>query len=179
MENPPCGAQDEMRFAPFFGILSQSRARGKRRRGKLKKERGKWGIFEGAGVNKRRGEGTPPYNALFRQGGREDGVTDCHGQCAHWPRNDMGFCMGCGGFLRVRRGGALPRPQATARVAPTEALPACGGESTGGQGHRPLRRVSWGAGVHWVELPGEIGMIWVEMKIWGLCFLYFYIIMKC
>lgn len=36
-----------------------------------------------------------------------------------------------------------------------------------------------GAGVHWVELPGEIGMIWVGMKIWGLCFLYFYIIMKC
>ena len=25
----------------------------------------------------------------------------------------------------------------------------------------------------------RLGMIWVGMKIWGLCFLYFYIIMKC
>ena len=52
---------DKMRFAPFFGILSQNRVRGKGRRGKLKEERGKWGIFEGTGVNGRRGEGTPPY----------------------------------------------------------------------------------------------------------------------
>lgn len=43
-----------MRFAPFFGILPQSRARGKGRRGKLKEEWGKWGIFEGAVVNGRR-----------------------------------------------------------------------------------------------------------------------------
>ena len=57
MENPPCGAQDEMRLAPFFGILPQSGARGKGRRGKLKEERGKWGIFEGAGVNGERAVG--------------------------------------------------------------------------------------------------------------------------
>ena len=71
-----------------------------------------------------------------------DGGTDCHGQCAHWPRNDIGFSWGCG----VRRGtwappykglcniaGGQRRPplrkrnkrcngRATARVAPTKAL---------------------------------------------------------
>ena len=35
--------------------------------------------------------------------------TDCHGQCAHWPRNDMGFCMGCGG----RPGGGVRAPRPT------------------------------------------------------------------
>ena len=29
--------------------------------------------------------------ALFRQGGRGDGGTDCHSQCAHWLRNDRVF----------------------------------------------------------------------------------------
>ena len=51
------------------------------------------------------------------------GGTDCHSQCAHWLRNDMVFCKGCGGLPMVRRGGALPLPRATARVAPTEGLP--------------------------------------------------------
>ena len=49
-----------------------------------------------------------------------DGGTDCHSRCAHWLRNDMVFCKGCGGLPMVCRGGALPRPRATARVAPTE-----------------------------------------------------------
>ena len=54
-----------MRFAPFSGILPQSGARGKGRRGKLKEERGKWGIFEGAVVNGERDDvGVRPY-ALF------------------------------------------------------------------------------------------------------------------
>ena len=34
--------------------------------------------------------------APFRQGGRGDGRTDCHGQFENWPRNDKGFYMGCG-----------------------------------------------------------------------------------
>ena len=34
--------------------------------------------------------------APFRQGGREDEGTDCHSQCAHWLRNDVFFCKGCG-----------------------------------------------------------------------------------
>ena len=29
--------------------------------------------------------------APFRQGGRGNGGTDCHSQCAHWLRNDMVF----------------------------------------------------------------------------------------
>ena len=42
--------------------------------------------------------------APFRQGGHRDGGTDCHGQCSHWPRNDIGFSWGCG----VRRGTWAP-----------------------------------------------------------------------
>ena len=72
MGNPPCGAQDKMRFAPFFGILSQSRARGKGQRGKLKKGRGKRGIFEGAVVNKRRGEAPRPTECNKKCGKRAD-----------------------------------------------------------------------------------------------------------
>ena len=45
---------------------------------------------------------------------------------------------GWGDFLGVRWGGALPRPRATARVAPTECNKRC---STGGRGRTPpLRR---------------------------------------
>lgn len=108
-----------MRFAPFFGILSQNRVRGKGQRGKLKEERGKWGIFEGAGVNGRRGEAPRP--------------TECNKECS--KRADVGTGP-YGGFYRV-------------------------------QGY-----IGWNYRV-------RLGMIWVEMKIWGLCFLYFYIIMKC
>ena len=63
-----------MRFAPFFGILPQSGARGKGRRGKLKEEWGKWGIFEGAGVNGRRAVGDAgPYGEVTRSAvGRDD-----------------------------------------------------------------------------------------------------------
>ena len=35
--------------------------------------------------------------APFRQGGLGTGDTDCHSQCAHWLRNDIVFCKGCGG----------------------------------------------------------------------------------
>ena len=60
---------------------------------------------------------TSPY-----AGGFGDGGTDCHGQCAHWPRNDIGFSWGCG----VRRG--------------TWALPYKGFRNiAGGQGRPPLR----------------------------------------
>ncbi len=45
---------------------------------------------------------------------------DCHSRCAHQLRNDT-FLRSALGFFAVRRGGALPRPQATARVVPTDA----------------------------------------------------------
>ena len=37
--------------------------------------------------------------------------TDCHSQCAHWLRNDMVFCKGCGAWLGGGRiiGGAVGR----------------------------------------------------------------------
>ena len=90
--------------------------------------------------------------------------TDCHSQCAHWLRNDglfargtVGrrdtwvppytafFCRGgrpalsarLGAFLVVRRGGALPLPRATARVAPTDGHKERG--KAGRRGRRPLR----------------------------------------
>ena len=89
---------------------------------------------------------------------------DCHSQCAHWLRNDglfargtVGqrdtwvppyralFCRGerpalsarLGAFLVVRRGGALPLPRATARVAPTDGHKERG--KAGRRGRRPLR----------------------------------------
>ena len=50
---------------PFSGILPQSGARGKGQRGKLKEEWGKWGIFEGAGVNGERAVGDAgPYGEV-------------------------------------------------------------------------------------------------------------------
>ena len=48
------------------------------------------------------------------------GETDCHSQFENWLRNDRGFARTTVGSLIVRRGGALPLPRATARVAPTE-----------------------------------------------------------
>ena len=73
--------------------------------------------------------------------GAGDGGTDCHSQCAHRLRNDREFYRGCGGgtmwgaapteaYLVVRRGGALPLPRATARVAPTEGYKGCDGRAT-------------------------------------------------
>ncbi len=85
----------------------------------MKEERGKWGIFEGAVVNKRRGEAPRP--------------TVCNKKCG--KRDDVGI-VPYGGFHGV-------------------------------QGY-----IGWNYRV-------RLGMIWVGMKIWGLCFLYFYIIMKC
>ena len=90
---------------------------------------------------------------------------DCHSQCAHWLRNDGLFARGTAGqrdtwvppyralfcrggrpalsarlgaFLVVRRGGALPLPRATARVAPTDGHTERG--KAGRRGRRPLRR---------------------------------------
>ena len=51
-----------------------------------------------------------------------DGGTDCHGQCSHWPRNDIGFSWGCG----VRRGTWAPPYKGFRNIA-------------GGQGRVPLR----------------------------------------
>ena len=51
-----------------------------------------------------------------------DGGTDCHGQCSHWPRNDIGFLWGCG----VRRGTWAPPYKGFHNIA-------------GGQGRPPLR----------------------------------------
>ena len=55
--------------------------------------------------------------------------TDCHSQCAHWLRNDT-FSRSAVGFFVVRRGGALPLPRATARVAPTEGYKGGNGRAT-------------------------------------------------
>ena len=56
------------------------------------------------------GEESPSHGfavpAPFRQGGHGDGGTDCHGQCSHWPRNDIVFSWGCG----VRRADRGVRP---------------------------------------------------------------------
>ena len=57
----------------------------------------------------RRGERNPPGTASpcqppLGKGAMGTGDTDCHGQCSHWPRNDIGFSWGCG----VRRGTWAP-----------------------------------------------------------------------
>ncbi len=54
------------------------------------------------------------------------GETDCHSQFENWLRNDRGFARTTVGSLIVRRGGALPLPRATTRVAPTEGYKKCG-----------------------------------------------------
>ena len=37
-----------------------------------------------------------PCQPPLGKGTKGTGVADCHGQCAHWPRNDIGFSWGCG-----------------------------------------------------------------------------------
>ena len=76
---------------------------------------------------------------MKREGVFEDGGTDCHSQFENWLRNDRGFARTTVGSLIVRRGGALPLPRATAKVAPTEGYKGC--SKTGRRGRRPLRRV--------------------------------------
>ena len=76
----------------------------------------------------------PPAAALPWPWGRELRIATG----AARPRNDRGFCKGCGGFPTVRRGGAPPLPRATARVAPTEGLQ--GVQGAGRCRHRPLRK---------------------------------------
>ena len=65
--------------------------------------------------------------APFRQGGRGDGGTDCHSQCAHWLRNDMVF-HGARGKAGRRGGDTLPY----------EGKRKAG--ETGRRGRRPLRK---------------------------------------
>ena len=91
-----------------------------------------------------------------------DGGTDCHGQCSHWPRNDIGFSWGCG----VRRGTWAPPYKGlcedcgrTGAFAPTQSkemrtstdgrgrtpplrkrCKECGALSAGGQGRPPLHK---------------------------------------
>ena len=91
-----------------------------------------------------------------------DGGTDCHGQCSHWPRNDIGFSWGCG----VRRGTWAPPYKGlcedcgrTGASAPTQSkemrtstdgrgrtpplrkrCKECGALSAGGQGRPPLHK---------------------------------------
>ena len=76
----------------------------------------------------------PPATAFPWPWGRELWIA----AAAARPRNDRGFCKGCGGFPTVRRGGAPPLPRATARVAPTEGLQ--GVQGAGRCRHRPLRK---------------------------------------
>ena len=123
--------------------------------------------------------------------------TDCHSQCAHWLRNDglfargtVGhrdtwvppyralFCRGgrptlsarLGAFLVVRRGGALPLPRATARVAPTDGNKERG--KAGRRGRRPLRRGTrsavWRAGqLRAQAVESDIDMIFREGETLG------------
>ena len=49
---------------------------------------------------------------MFPGAGARGRGTDCHSQCAHWPRNDRGFYMGCG----TRPGGSSGRPTPTHRL---------------------------------------------------------------
>ena len=64
--------------------------------------------------------------APFRQGGRGDGGTDCHSQCAHWLRNDRlqgvrwGGPMWASAPTKALQGMRCKSGRATARVAPTE-----------------------------------------------------------
>ena len=68
--------------------------------------------------------------APFRQGGRGDGGTDCHSQCAHWLRNDTVFA-------RSAMGG---RPQGSPL---RKRYKGCGGG--GDRKGRPCGSVTWSA----------------------------------
>ena len=73
-------------------------------------------------------ERNPPVTASpcqppLGKGAMGTGGTDCHGQCSHWPRNDIGFLWGCG----VRRGTWAPPYKSFRNIA-------------GGQGRPPLRK---------------------------------------
>ena len=73
------------------------------------------------GVTRSAMGGRPQGSPLRKRckGAEGTGGTDCHSQFANWLRNDN-FSRSAVGFFAVRRGGALPLPRATARVAPTE-----------------------------------------------------------
>ena len=71
------------------------------------------------------------------------GEADCHGQCAHWPRNDRGFA-----WVRHKIGGR------TGASAPTKGCKGCGGLSGGGVGApRPtdLQEILYKTGAGGVE----------------------------
>ena len=86
--------------------------------------------------------------APFRQGGREDEGTDCHSQCAHWLRNDRGFCKGCGKAGRCgerieRRRWRMKRDERVAAVKiSSDSRKAAQKFWAPQQGHRPLRKVT-------------------------------------
>ena len=62
------------------------------------------------------------------------------------PRNDTFFCMGCRGFLGVRRGGALPRPTERFVGADDPVRPGPVTQHFVGQGPRALPGVRWVSG---------------------------------
>ena len=63
-------------------------------------------------------------------------------------------------YLAVRRGGALPLPRATARVAPTGGYKGC--SKTGRRGRRPLRKRYMGCGVR-----DDVGIVPYGSVSWG------------
>ena len=71
--------------------------------------------------------------APFRQGGRGDGGTDCHSQCAHWLRNDMVF-HGCG----ARPGGGVTRGAVKRGVGEIGEAPPVAEEASRFRGSAPI-----------------------------------------
>ena len=69
----------------------------------------------------------------FRQGGRGDGGTDCHSQCAHWLRNDMVF-HGCG----ARPGGGVTRGAVKRGVGEIGEAPPVAEEASRFRGSAPI-----------------------------------------
>ena len=56
-----------------------------------------------------------PCQPPLGKGAKGTGDADCHSQCAHWPRNDREFYMGCGGCPGGEIGEAPPVADAARR----------------------------------------------------------------
>ena len=84
-----------------------------------------------------------PCQPPLGKGAYKDGGTDCHSQCAHWLRNDMVFCKGCG----VRRHTWVP-PYIILFCRAGPVCPAVGAVRyrRRGEGTPPYGSVSRGAG---------------------------------
>ncbi len=52
--------------------------------------------YKGCGAKRNPPVTAAPCQPPLGKGDEGTGGTDCHGQCAHWLRNDRGFCKGCG-----------------------------------------------------------------------------------